>query len=172
MNGVNLLAKAKRNQFKGPTASSTGITWDSCRPEITSSSDKEIFFPHNNSFVAFPTLNLRVECRVSLEVKVHANSAMLVYASGSKVESDFLALEIVVGAVQVRLSVDVSVLRFMFFCSRFYGADFKLISDARDKQGFIMLHVPAFKNIYFVLLDLISKNKFVFLDADRHLCLS
>lgn len=79
------------------------VTWD-CAAEFGATSDQPISFTRSTSYVAFPSLETRQEGRLTFDLRTRSEVALIVYNSGTLVDSDFIAVEIVNGRLKLRVN--------------------------------------------------------------------
>ncbi|XP_055346418.1 chondroitin sulfate proteoglycan 4-like [Paramacrobiotus metropolitanus] len=98
----DILRTAFLNQSNPADCVLQHIRWD-CDDEFSAKNHDPISFISQDNFVTFPTLPIRQNGSVQLDVKTIATEAVLLYNGGSPSQPDFLALDIYQGRVRLQV---------------------------------------------------------------------
>ena len=87
-------------QQQGDPMNVYGIEWE-CSPEFGATSEQPISFLTNTSFLALPAFQARREGIISFDIRSRTKTALLFFNSGNQPGSDFMALELLRGKIQL-----------------------------------------------------------------------
>ncbi|GBP77460.1 Chondroitin sulfate proteoglycan 4 [Eumeta japonica] len=99
-NGVKIIEKARS---RSGSVRVEGVTWN-CAPEFDADINSEISFIEEGAYLILPRINSRAGGRWQIEFKTITPNAMVLYNAGGGRGSDFLAVEILDGAVRVKMA--------------------------------------------------------------------
>ncbi|XP_037868399.1 chondroitin sulfate proteoglycan 4 [Bombyx mori] len=98
-NGVKIIEKARS---RSGSVRVEGVTWN-CAPEFDADINSDISFIDEGAYLILPKINSRAGGRWQIEFKTIAQNAIVLYNAGGG-RSDFLAVEILEGAVRVKMA--------------------------------------------------------------------
>ena len=90
-------------QNRSDTTDVHKVTWG-CEDEFNATSDMPISFLYDYAFAAFPRLNARNRGKVSFSIKTRSKKATVVYNAGPSSYSDYVALEILEGRLELSVN--------------------------------------------------------------------
>lgn len=99
-NSVDIFKGAKEHEDPNDIY---GIEWE-CSPEFGATSQQPMSFLTNTSFLALPSLQARRDGSISFDLRTREKTALLFYNAGNQPTSDFIAVELVHGKVQLTVN--------------------------------------------------------------------
>lgn len=100
INGISVLEVSKNGS---DLLNVHSLTWEDCSDEFAATSDQPISFLGARSFIAFPIDDIPDDTGMTFAFRTNSQNALLVFSSGHRFDSDFLAVEIVSGRLQLTL---------------------------------------------------------------------
>ncbi|OQV11780.1 Chondroitin sulfate proteoglycan 4 [Hypsibius exemplaris] len=99
----DILRTAYLNQTTNPEdAALQHIRWE-CDDEFSAKNHDPISFVQPENFLTFPTLQIRQNGTIELEIKTVATDGLVLYNGGSPTQPDFLALDIFQGRIRLQV---------------------------------------------------------------------
>ena len=99
----DILRTAYLNQTTDPDDSALQhVRWE-CDDEFAAKNHDPISFVQPDNFLTFPTLQIRQNGTIDLEIKTVATDGLVLYNGGSPAQPDFLALDIFKGKIRLQV---------------------------------------------------------------------